>query len=252
VTNAVTDAAWIFVVVLVLVVIAAAALALRRYLLERSGGTVECALRRLTSAGRPASAVLGVAAPGWRLGVLSYHRDELRWYGALGVLLRPEHTFHRRALSVVSRRPATKAEAPVLGEDRCVVEIAAKPSADSSGSPSGEHVELAMTEQALTGFLAWLEASPPGSHLDDFALTSPYRAMALPRHPPPVLAPCLIEPHLSARWPIGPEPNWPYGPAGRYLSWPYDPQGQFRPRATGLRLASRARRRHSGWPCGTG
>ena len=32
-----------------------------------------------------------------------------------------------------------------------------------------EHVELAMTEQALTGFLAWLEASPPGSHLQDIA-----------------------------------------------------------------------------------
>jgi len=25
-----------------------------------------------------------------------------------------------------------------------------------------------MTEQALTGFLAWLEASPPGSYLGDF------------------------------------------------------------------------------------
>jgi len=24
-----------------------------------------------------------------------------------------------------------------------------------------------MTEEALTGFLAWLEASPPGSHLSD-------------------------------------------------------------------------------------
>jgi hypothetical protein len=30
-------------------------------------------------------------------------------------------------------------------------------------------VELAMTEEALTGFLAWLEASPPGSHLQDIA-----------------------------------------------------------------------------------
>ena len=32
-----------------------------------------------------------------------------------------------------------------------------------------DHVELAMTEEALTGFLAWLEASPPGSHLQDIA-----------------------------------------------------------------------------------
>jgi hypothetical protein len=155
--GALTDAVWIFAAVLVLVFLAAALLAFRRYLLERSGGTVECALRQ--------PAVTGA----WRLGVLSYAHDSLRWHGALGVLLRPEREFHRRALSVVSRRPADPTEAVSLGSERVVVEIALKPSDDTSGSPSGEHVELAMTDQALTGFLAWLEASPPGSHLADFS-----------------------------------------------------------------------------------
>jgi hypothetical protein len=138
----------------VLIILAAAALAFRRYLLERSGGTVDCALRWPAKAGS------------WRLGVLSYQHDSLRWYGALGVLLRPEHIFHRRALGVISRRPADPSEAVALGTDRIVVEVAI---ADASGSPGGEHVELAMTDQALTGFLAWLEASPPGSHLGDFS-----------------------------------------------------------------------------------
>jgi hypothetical protein len=132
-------------------------LASRRYLLERSGGTVECALRQ------PA-----VTGP-WRLGVLSYARDSLSWHGALGVLLRPERVFSRRALSVVSRRPADSSETVTLGDDRVVVELSVKPAADASGSSPGENVELAMTEQALTGFLAWLEASPPGSHLGDFS-----------------------------------------------------------------------------------
>jgi hypothetical protein len=85
------------------------------------------------------------------------------------VLLRPEHVFHRRALSVVARRPADPTETVTLGADRIIVEVAAAPAADDSGSPPGERVELAMTEQALTGFLAWLEASPPGSHLGDFS-----------------------------------------------------------------------------------
>jgi Protein of unknown function (DUF2550) len=155
--GALTDAVWIFVVVLVLLVLAAAALASRRYLLERNGGTVDCALRG------PA----GSAA--WRLGVLSYQQDSLRWYGALGVLLRPEYVFHRRALSVVSRRPAEPSEVVSLGADRIVVEISTKPSGDDAGPVADEHVELAMTEQALTGFLAWLEASPPGSHLGEFS-----------------------------------------------------------------------------------
>jgi Protein of unknown function (DUF2550) len=154
--GALSDAVWIFAAVLVLVVLAAALLASRRYLLERSGGTVECALRRPAGSGQ------------WRLGVLSYQRDSLRWHGALGVLLRPERVFQRRALSVVTRRLADPTEAVSLGAERVVVEVSVKPSADASGSPAGEHVELAMTEQALTGFLAWLEASPPGSHLGEF------------------------------------------------------------------------------------
>ena len=155
--GALTDAVWIFAVVLALIVLAAVALASRRYLLERSGGTVDCALRWPD----------GVGA--WRLGVLAYQHDSLRWYGALGVLLRPEYVFHRRALSVVARRPADPTETVALGADRIIVEVAAAPAADDSGSPPGERVELAMTEQALTGFLAWLEASPPGSHLGDFS-----------------------------------------------------------------------------------
>jgi hypothetical protein len=146
--GAALDAIWIFAALLLLALLAALALAVRRFLLERGGGTVECGLRN--------PAVEGA----WRLGVASYQRDELCWYGALGVLLRPEEVFPRRALSVISRRPSLPAEAIVLGPERIVVEVCA--------GPAG-HVELAMTEQALTGFLAWLEASPPGSHLEEIA-----------------------------------------------------------------------------------
>jgi Protein of unknown function (DUF2550) len=157
--GALTDAVWIFAAVLVLVFLAAAVLASRRYLLERSGGTVECALRTPAGSGT------------WRLGVLTYQHDSLSWHGALGVLLRPEHEFHRRSLSVVSRRPAEPSEAVALGADRIVVEVTVRPSPDIPGTPGapGEHVELALTDQALTGFLAWLESSPPGSHLSDFS-----------------------------------------------------------------------------------
>ena len=151
--GALTDAVWIFAAVLALLVIAAAVLASRRYLLERSGGTVECALRQ------PA----GGAA--WRLGVLSYQNDALCWYGALGVLLRPEHVYSRRSLAVLSRRPAVPSEAVTLGADRIVVELGTGAGATAGEGP--ERVELAMTDQALTGFLAWIESSPPGSHLGE-------------------------------------------------------------------------------------
>jgi Protein of unknown function (DUF2550) len=165
------DAVWLFAAFLVLLVAAAVVLASRRFLLERSGGTVECALRRLTESGEPDHVGLpwhGQGHGSWRLGVLSYQRDELYWYGALGVLLRPEQVFQRRALTVVSRRPADEAEAAALGAGKIVVEVAAKPAADAPGPPDGGHWQLAMSDAALTGFLAWLEASPPGSHLADF------------------------------------------------------------------------------------
>jgi len=137
------DAAWTLAVFLVVVVLLAIGLTLRRYLLERGGGTVECALRM---PGGP-----------WRLGVAGYQPDELSWFQVFGFLLRPNKVFSRRTLVVVDRRPAEPSEVASLGEGTVVVrcQIAERPGT----------VELAMGEAALTGFLAWLEAAPPGSYL---------------------------------------------------------------------------------------
>jgi len=191
VAGALTDAVWIFAAFLVLIVAAAVAIATRRFLLERSGGTVECALRFPAGTGN------------WRLGLLSYQRDELYWHGALGVLLSPEQVFQRRALSVVSRRPVALEETSALGADRIVVEVAVKPSTDASGSRAGEHLELAMSDAALTGFLAWLEASPPGSHLEDFALpqnqTTPRPILNEPWRTHPAQPPLAPAPRFTMR-----------------------------------------------------
>ncbi len=136
------DAVWLFAAFLIIVVLAAGAIAVRRILLDRGGGTVECGLRR---PGGP-----------WRLGVAAYRLDELRWYQAFGVLLTPSEVLERGTLAVVGRRVASPAEVASLGEGTVVVECRG-----GNGSGSGP-VELAMSEAALTGFLAWLEAAPPG------------------------------------------------------------------------------------------
>jgi hypothetical protein len=148
------DAIWLFAAVLALIVLAAAVLAIRRFLLERGGWTVECGLREPAGRGT------------WRLGVVSYEGDELSWHDTLGILLRPEQVFHRRQVTIVSRRPVLRSEAATLSSDQVVVEICTGPSGDHTAN---DHVELAMTDEALTGFLAWLEASPPGSHMEDIA-----------------------------------------------------------------------------------
>jgi len=139
------DAAWLFAAFLIILILAAVGIAARRFLLERGGGTVECGLRR----GPDAS---------WRLGLASYRPEELWWFGALGLTMRPDVVFPRRDLTVVSRRLPTEAEAASLGPGMIVVECRV-------GEDTGGTIELALGEEALTGLLSWLEAAPPGSHL---------------------------------------------------------------------------------------
>lgn len=184
------DAAWLFAAFLVILTLAAVGIAARRFLLERGGGTVECGLRR----GPDGS---------WRLGLASYRPEELWWFGALGLTMRPDVVFPRRDLTVVSRRLPTEAEAASLGPGMIVVEcrlgedggqFGPAPGQGSASGPAGMPgpagpagaggaagpagaaglggaadpggtVELALGEEALTGLLAWLEAAPPGSHL---------------------------------------------------------------------------------------
>jgi Protein of unknown function (DUF2550) len=142
------DVAWIFAAFLLILVLIASGIATRRFLLERGGGTVDCGLRRTSGQGS------------WRLGVASYQGDQLCWYHLFGILLRPRLELERRTLTVASRRAATVAESASLGPGMVVVECTVG---------DGNRVELAMSEAALTGFLSWLEAAPPGSYLDQIA-----------------------------------------------------------------------------------
>lgn len=156
---------WTLVALLLAVVIAAGLLAVRRALLGRGGGSVECGLR------------CGAADP-WRLGLAVYQPDELRWFSAFGIRLRPAEVFDRTALRLLERRPAGGAEAASFGPDVMVVVCqvgqvagAAAAGAAAAGGPvAGRQVpaaaapptvELAMSDAALTGLLAWLEAAPP-------------------------------------------------------------------------------------------
>jgi hypothetical protein len=148
---------WLLVAAAVATAASTAVITVRRFLLERSGGTVECAMRVPAGGGA------------WHQGVAAYRRDELHWYRVLGVAPRPKRVFTRRSLRVISQRPVSPAEARLLGQGRAVVEIAAAPYGAAPG-PVGR-VEFGMSPEALTGFLAWLEASPPSSHLQDIALS---------------------------------------------------------------------------------
>ena len=120
----------------------AALLLVRRRMLTRGSGTYELSYRARTErSGR-----------GWVLGLGRYEGESLAFYRVFGVLVRPMRTFPREATSVASSRPPLSTEQHALYSGHLVVECVV----------AGEHVELAMSPDALTGLLAWLEAAPPG------------------------------------------------------------------------------------------
>jgi hypothetical protein len=132
-------------VLVLLAVLPLVVLSVRRRLLQRLGGTIELSLRaRPTADGR-----------GWVLGVGRFQGDELRWYRVFSLSVRPRRTLSRRDLQVVRRREPAGGETLALLEGVAVMVCT---------SPQGP-VELAMDPSAVTGFLAWLEAQPPGATL---------------------------------------------------------------------------------------
>jgi hypothetical protein len=141
------DAGGVLAAAFLLVVVVFAIMSLRRFLFERRGGTVECSLRILVADGRP-----GV----WRLGLGRYKGDELHWHRVFGFRRRPRQVIHRRGLVISNRRRPTRHEQEAMTPDSAIIEV----------RDGDLVVELAMGGAALTGFLAWLEAAPPGFPVD--------------------------------------------------------------------------------------
>ncbi|MGH3447101.1 MAG: DUF2550 domain-containing protein [Nocardioidaceae bacterium] len=120
---------------------------IRRRVLSRHGGTFECSVR-MRSRGKGSAA----SVRGWTLGVGRYSGDSLQWFRVFSFAPRPKRAFDR-SLEVISRRKPSGAEAFSLYSGHVVVGVRLS---------NGAKIELAMSEKALTGFLAWTEAAPPG------------------------------------------------------------------------------------------
>lgn len=135
----------VLAVLLGLALVALGLLVLRRRFISRSGGTFDCSLR-LRPAANPKS------GQGWTLGIARYSGESLEWYRVFSYALRPKRVFGRRDLQVVDRREPQGAEAFSLLSGAVVVRCV---------EPGGP-VELALSRDTLTGFLAWVESSPPG------------------------------------------------------------------------------------------
>ncbi len=123
---------WILIACVLTPMIYVLVVATRRAAIRRPGGAVECSLRQ-------------DGDDRWRRGVAAYRTDQLYWFSSYGVGFRPYAAFDRRALQLVSRQEYDSGDS-----------IVARFETGTDGDP----VCLAMSKDALTGMLAWLEASP--------------------------------------------------------------------------------------------
>jgi hypothetical protein len=132
---------------------------LRRRLIQRSGGTFDCSLRWSVAASPEEDSGIPVPEPGgrgWAYGVARYSGDQIEWFRVFSYAPRPRRVLERSAIEVLARRPPEGEEELALLSDATVLGCLHQ----------GTRLELAMSEDALTGFLAWLEAAPPGQRVN--------------------------------------------------------------------------------------
>jgi hypothetical protein len=124
---------------------------LRRRLIQRSGGTFDCSLRwNLRQDGNEPH------GKGWVYGVARYSGDRIEWFRVFSYAPRPRRVLERASIEVLDRRTPQGEEELALLSDAVVLACRHR----------GTRLELAMSDDALTGFLAWLEAAPPGQRVN--------------------------------------------------------------------------------------
>lgn len=128
-----------------LLIVLAVGVVVRRRWLGRGVGTFDCSLRT----------TLDRMGKGWTLGVARYEDDRIEWFRVFGVVLRPKKVLRRSDLAVQERRYPSGPEAFAVMSGFVIVRCAHE----------GRQIELAMSEQAYTGFASWLEAAPPGQNV---------------------------------------------------------------------------------------
>ena len=140
-------------VLLGLAVLAVLALAGRRRVLARGGSTFDLSVNR-----RPESTRDEGDPRGWTLGIGRYNDSYLEWFRTFSFSPRPVLRFERGHVEVERRRRPVGSETYALHAGNTIVECTLD---------GGVPVQLALSPQALTGLLAWLESSPPGREVNN-------------------------------------------------------------------------------------
>ncbi len=127
-------------VLLLVLLVSIVAIAVRRSLLTRSGGVDLCWRQTLLPDGS-----------GWTFGQARYREGELILYRSFSPLPLASKILLRDQLTLGERRPLAGTEPDLLPVGSVVLRCT------DGTSP----IELALTEEAVTGLRSWLESVPP-------------------------------------------------------------------------------------------
>lgn len=136
-----------FAFILSFFVAAIAVLTLRRRSIARSSGSFDVSINRRTEA----------SDKGWTIGMARYTENHLEWFRTFSLSWRPRYRFERGRITIEDRREAIGREVFAIHSGHVIV---------SCHTEVGVH-QLAIGPDALTGLLAWLEASPPGQRVNN-------------------------------------------------------------------------------------
>ena len=145
VVDIVDGTGWIIALLLVVVI----AVLFRRNVLRRRGATLHCGLRMGSTKSKR----------GWQTGMARYTPEDLQWFRLFSLGYQPNWTFVRRSIEIPSRRYPHGAEVLAVPHGAVIINCNV---ITRQGDPLD--VELAMSDSAVTGFLAWIESSAPGAH----------------------------------------------------------------------------------------
>lgn len=133
--------------VLAVLVLLVVGVLVRRRLLARGGGTFDMSVTRSAES----------QVKGWMLGVAVYRDTELEWFRTFSLSWRPRYRFSRGDVHIEGRREPVGLEVHAIHAGHVIV---------STDNASGVR-QFAMSANALTGLLSWLESSPPGQRVNN-------------------------------------------------------------------------------------
>ncbi len=142
------DAADLVGVLLLICVLLVVAFFMRRAAIRRGVASLECSLNWGRGTVR-----------GWHLGLARYTGDDMQWFRLFSLSPQPKLTFSRRGVRIRGRRMPRRHEVLAVTAGAVILQC------DVAGLDGRlRPVELAMSESGATGFLAWVESAPPGTH----------------------------------------------------------------------------------------